>query len=139
MRAPDVSHHTVAPWSRRPTAAAPALPPRTPADTIDNAAVTEKPVWCAFQRAVRHHPRCLLPARQSSHLRIPRARADDYTNLHYRADGYLLTPNAPLATANLSSYWLENDLFIYQSLIGPGPLAVCVHLDLGFGMMTPTW
>ena len=68
-----------------------------------------------------------------------RARADDYTNLHYRADGYLLTPNAPLATANLSSYWLENDLFIYQSLIGPGPLAVCVHLDLGFGMMTPTW
>jgi hypothetical protein len=71
--------------------------------TIDNGAISEKPVFY------------------------------DYTNLHYRADGYLLN-SAPFATKNLSSYWLGNDLFIYTFDINN-----CVHLDLGFGMMRPTW
>ena len=58
--------------------------------------------------------------------------ADDYDNLHYRADGFLL--NDVLAIKNLSSYWLQQSLFIYTFDINS-----CVQLDLGFGMMRPTW
>ena len=70
--------------------------------TIDNGAISEKPVFY------------------------------DYVNLHYRADGYLL--NNALAIKNLSSYWLGDNLYIYTFDINN-----CVALNLGFGMMRPTW
>lgn len=62
----------------------------------------------------------------------------DFTNSKYRADLQVLPQYAwnPLAPTNQSSYWLNDDLFIYQS-IGAAP--TCVHLNLGFGMMIPSW
>lgn len=58
----------------------------------------------------------------------------DFTNRHLRVDIFL-TEIPHLNPSNQSSYWLGDDLYIYNY----APIKNCVHLNMGFGMMRPNW